>query len=197
MLRSLVRVPSLALLLALALLATFAMPASAEVFHVTLTNGTSVDSSVQPQQASWDPKMVMLLTEVGNWVAFPKDEVASIKAEDPTAGFGIRISNTAIALGRFSNDLPDEGKPSADELNNRYLSLANRMLEAQEKQQHYSVQQFAEPGQTQGIPSAFAGYGNGGLAAGSSGLGATPVEPMSTGSQPTVTPMSSPPNQQK
>jgi hypothetical protein len=148
------------LLLAFAL---FALPASAEVFHVTLTNGTTIDSSVQPQQASWDPNVVMLLSEVGNWVGFSKDEIESIKAEDPTSGFGVRISNTAIALGRFSNDLPEEGKNNPqDELNQRYLALANRMLEQSEKQQRYSVQQFVEPNQTQGIPSSFAGYGSGG-----------------------------------
>ena len=71
------------LVLAFALLA---VPATAEVFHVTLTNGTTVDSSVQPQQASWDPNMVMLMTEVGNWVGFPKDEISDIKVVDPTAG---------------------------------------------------------------------------------------------------------------
>ena len=112
--------------------ALLAVPATAEVFHVTLTNGTTVDSSVQPQQASWDPSMILLMTEVGNWVGFPKDEVATIKAEDPTAGFGVRISSTAIALGRFSNDLPETGKGNAqDALNDRYLSLANKMLELQ------------------------------------------------------------------
>ncbi|HEX3555046.1 MAG TPA: hypothetical protein VIA62_17610 [Thermoanaerobaculia bacterium] len=182
---------TLALVLAFALLAA---PATAEVFHVTLTNGTTVDSSVQPQQASWDPNMVMLLTEVGNWVGFPKAEVASIKAEDPTAGFGVRISSTAIALGQFSNDLPEAGKGSTqDDLNNRYLSLANKMLEQQERQQHYSVQQFVEPGQTQGIPAAFAGYGSGGLTAGGGGLGATATAP-NTGPPPlSSNPM--PPNQ--
>ena len=179
------------LVLALALLVA---PATAEVFHVTLTNGTTVDSSVQPQQASWDPSMILLMTEVGNWVGFPKDEVASIKAEDPTAGFGVRISSTAIALGRFSNDLPETGKGNAqDALNDRYLSLANKMLELQERQQHYSVQQFVEPGQTQGIPSSFAGYGNGGLTAGGGALGATATAP-NTGPPPlSNTPM--PPNQ--
>ncbi|HYX23147.1 MAG TPA: hypothetical protein VFC23_03270 [Thermoanaerobaculia bacterium] len=193
--RSLSRAWSVWVLLALALLAG---PATAEVFHVTLTNGTTVDSSIQPQQASWDPNMIMLLTEVGNWVGFPKAEVANIKAEDPTAGFGVRISSTAIALGHFSNDLPEAGKGNPqDELNSRYLALANKMLEMQERQQHYSVQQFVEPGRTQGIPAAFAGNGgSGGLTPGGSGLGAIPVEPSTntgTGMQP-IAPMTPPSN---
>jgi hypothetical protein len=190
--RSLSRVWAVWALLALALLA---VPATAEVFHVTLKNGTTVDSSVQPQQASWDPNMVMLLTDVGNWVAFPKSEVADIKAEDPTAGFGVRISRTAIALGRFSNDLPETAKGNAqDELNSRYLSLANKMLEMQERQQRYSVQQFVEPGQTQGIPAAFAGYGTGGLGYGGA-VGATAIEPNTNTGMPPPAAMSPPQNQ--
>ena len=110
MLRS--KSPVWLLVLAVAL---FALPATAEVFHVTLVNGTTVDSSLQPQQASWDPNIVMLLTEVGNWVGFQKSEIADIKAVDPTAGFGVRISSTAIALGRFSNDLPESVKPNSPE----------------------------------------------------------------------------------
>jgi hypothetical protein len=168
------------LVLAFALLA---VPATAEVFHVTLANGATVDSSVQPQQASWDPNMVMLMTEVGNWVGFPKNEIADIKVVDPTAGFGMRISSTAIALGRFSNDLPDPTKPSSPEdINNRYLALANKALELQEKQQNYSIQQGVSTEQTQGIPAAFAGYGNGGLSAGA--VGAMPAQPSMGGSQP-------------
>lgn len=187
------RILSRVWLLPLLAFALLALPASAEVFHVTLTNGTTIDSSVQPQQASWDPNVVMLITEVGNWVGFPKGEIESIKAEDPTAGFGVRISSTAIALGRFSNDLPEEGKTNPqDELNQRYLALANRMLEQSERQQSYSVQQFVEPGQTQGIPSSFGGYGNGG--SGNSGFNNVPQPQPSPTSAP-QTPMVSPPPQ--
>ena len=175
--------PLVLLVLAFALLA---VPATAEVFHVTLRNGTTVDSALQPQQASWDPNMVMLMTEVGNWVGFSKDDISDIKVVDPTAGFGVRISSTAIALGRFSNDLPETGKNPQDELNSRYLALANKTLEMQEKQQHYSVQQFVSSEQTQGIPAAFAGYGAG---YGGNGMTGNVMLPPATsgGSQPVVT----------
>lgn len=181
-------------LLPLLAFALLALPASAEVFHVTLTNGTTIDSTIQPQQASWDPNMVMLMTEVGNWVGFSKDEIDSIKAEDPTSGFGVRISSTAIALGRFSNDLPEEGKTNPqDEMNQRYLALANRMLEQSEKQQRYSVQQFVEPNQTQGIPSSFAGYGNGGGNSNSGFTNAPQLQPGPVSEPQTQTPQASPP----
>lgn len=160
------------LVLAVALLA---VPATAEVFHITLKNGTTIDSAVQPQQASWDSNMVMLLTEVGNWVAFTKDDIADIKAVDPTAGFGVRISSTAIALGRFTNDLPESAK-GASAQEGKYLDLATKALEAAERQQHYSIQQFVEPSQTQGIPAAFAGYG-GGAPPGGGGVVTPPSAP--------------------
>jgi len=152
--RSLVRMWPL--LLALVLLA---MPASAEVFRVTLTNGSVLETAYQPQQASWDPNMVLLLTEVGNWIGFPKDEIDTIKAEDPTQGFGIRISDKTIDLGQSPNDLPEADATAKDQLADRALSLAERQLALAEKQQNYSVQQFVEPGQTQGIPIGAAGTG--------------------------------------
>ncbi|HEX9944720.1 MAG TPA: hypothetical protein VGG03_22150 [Thermoanaerobaculia bacterium] len=168
--RSLARVGLL--LLAVALLAA---PASADVFYVTLTNGTVIESAHQPQQASWDPNMVLLLTEVGNWVGFPKDEVESIRAEDPTQGFGVRISDHAIALGWSPNDLPEDTARSAQEqLNDRLLQLTERMLQRAEGQQNYSVQQFVEPNQTQGIPTSVGGYFEG---VGSPGFGNLPVGP--------------------
>ncbi|MFL6197295.1 MAG: hypothetical protein ACJ75H_24115 [Thermoanaerobaculia bacterium] len=158
MFRSLARIWPL--LLGVALLAA---PASADVFYVTLTNGTVLETAHQPQQASWDPDMVLLLSEVGNWIGYPKDQVESIRSEDPTQGFGIRISDKAIALGRSLNDLPEEekGKPQ-DELNQRLFSLAERQLQLMEGQRTYSVNQFVEPGQTQGVPSSLVGTSYGG-----------------------------------
>jgi len=180
--RSTPRVWPLALLVLTFVL--LAVPATAEVFHVTLKNGTVVDSAVQPQQANWDPNMVMLMTEVGNWVGFPKDEITDIKVVDPTAGFGVRISSTAIALGRFSNDLPEIGKTNPqDEVANRYLALAAKTLEMQERQQHYSIQQGVATEQTQGIPAAFSGYGAAGY--GANGMTSNVMPPQ--GSQPIVT----------
>lgn len=147
------------LLLAVVLLA---VPASAEVFHVTLVNGSVIDTAYQPQQASWDPAMVLLLTDQGNWIGFQKDEIETIQAEDPTQGFGIRISDTTISLGLSPNDLPEEGSQSRqDRINDRYYELTERALALAEKQQNYSIQQGVSTEQTQGIPSGFAGYGSG------------------------------------
>jgi len=158
------------LLLALALLA---MPASADVFYVTLKNGTEIQTAHQPQQASWDPNMVLLLTEVGNWIGYPKDEIVGIRAENPTQGFGVRISKNAIALGWSPNDLPVPAEGKAGDVNDRLAAIAERTLEMAEKQQRYSINQGVQTEQTQGIPASFGGYAGGGTA----GFGSIPLEP--------------------
>jgi len=172
------------LLLSLALLA---LPAAADVFHVILKNGSEVLTTTQPQQASFDPNMVLLLTEVGNWVGFPKDEIDSIRAEDPTDGYGVRISDNVIALGWSPNDLPGaDGK--APDVNDRFATIAERMLEAAEQQQHYSINQFVQPDETQGIPASFGGY-SGGTTSGFSGL---PLNQAPLEQQDRITPVTPP-----
>lgn len=159
-------------------LALLALPAAADVFHVTLKNGSEVLTSQQPQQATWDPNMVLLLTEVGNWVGFAKDEIATIRAEDPTDGYGARIKDNVIALGWSPNDLPDAAAPGGPgEVNDRLAGIAERMLEMAERQQNYSVQQFVGTEGTQGIPSSFGGYGGGSAPFGGLPLDQAVVEP--------------------
>jgi len=170
------------LLLVLALCVIPGVQASAEVFHVTLTNGSVIDTAYQPQQASWDPNMVLLLTETGNWVGFPKDEIDSIQAEDPAQGFGVRISDKAIALGLSPNDLPVPTENGAQQAADRYYQLVERALAAAESRQNYSVQQGVSTEQTQGIPVGFGNSGyfdgfNGGTFNGLGGGGLGPVAP--------------------
>lgn len=147
------------LLLALALIA---IPATAEVYHVTLKNGSEIETMRQPQQASWDPNMVLFMTEVGNWVGFAKDEIEGIRAENPTQGYGVQISDNAIALGWSPNDLPAEAAGRQGDLNDRLASIAERQLQMAEKQQNYSINQFVQSEQTQGIPASFGGAAYGG-----------------------------------
>jgi hypothetical protein len=162
MVRNLIRLSPVVLAVAL-----LAVPAYAEVFHVTLKNGTVIETASRPQQASWDNKMVLLLTDMGNWVGFSQDEIAGIRSEDPVQGFGIRINDKVVVLGLSPNDLPDaKGK---DDVNSKFFDLANKMLDMQDKQNHYSIQQFVDPSQTQGIPSGFAGNSNSGFSGNSLG----------------------------
>lgn len=179
--------------LLLLVLALCALPASAEVFHVTLTNGTVVDTAYQPQQASWDPNMVLLLADTGNWIGFSKEEIDSIRAEDPTQGFGVRINDKRISLGISPNDLPTPDQSSRsrqDELAARSLDLVERALALSERQQTYSIQQGVSTENTQGIPASFGGsYGGGGNSlSGLGGLlggGVTTPDTAGTGLSPT------------
>jgi len=126
----------------------------AELFTVTLTNGTVIETQYQPQEAGWDSGMVLLMTEVGNWVGIPKAEVASVTSEIARRGFGIAINTTTVLLGTAPNDAaaPDDGKGKPTD---PVLQAIQAMQGQQQPQQNYSIQQFVEPEQTQGIPSGF------------------------------------------
>ena len=183
----------------LLVLALCVMPASAEVFHVTLTNGSVIDTAYQPQQASWDPGMVLLMTDTGNWVGFHKDEIESIQAEDPAQGFGVRISDKTIALGLSPNDLPapTEGD-AAQQAADRYYQLVERSMALAERRQNYSIQQGVSTEETQGIPTSFGdggyfsgfnggtfnGLSGGGLSGGGGGPAPGPVSGPSSPSTP-------------
>lgn len=177
MVRNLLRLSPVVLAAAL-----LAVPAYAEVFHVTLKNGTVIETASRPQQASWDNKMVLLLTDMGNWVGFSQDDIAGIRSEDPIQGFGIRINDKVVVLGLSPNDLPDaKGK---DDVNSKFYDLANKMVDMQDKANHYSIQQFVDPGQTQGIPSGFAGTAGNGFSG--NALGGLPNPGIGSGIEPSA-----------
>src|SRR5262245_21806760 len=67
----------ISLLLLLAVLA--GVPATAEVFVVTLSNGTTVESGRQPEQSSWDPSTILILTEVGNWIGIQRSQIKTVE----------------------------------------------------------------------------------------------------------------------
>ena len=148
--------------LVLALVALAALPASGEVFHVALKNGTVLDTHTQPQEASWDDSMVLLLTDVGNWIGLMKSEIDHVDSETETKGYGIRINNSTIALGWSPNDQPNpeaEGDQPTDssKLTDLYAAYLNQQAA---QQQNYTMQQFVEPSALQGIPSNFVGGGS-------------------------------------
>lgn len=157
--RSLARVWPL--LVALALLA---LPAGAEIYTITLTNGTVVETAQQPQEAIWDSNVVLFLTDVGNWVGVAKAEIESVRSETQRKGYGIRISDSTVAIGWAPNDLPTEeeaaqGRTGVD----RAADALDRMAAQAEQDRNYSINQFVEPEQTQGMPSRFVTGGGDGL----------------------------------
>jgi hypothetical protein len=150
MVRAQVRIlPALVLLAALSAVA--AVPASASVFHLTLANGTVIDSLYEPQEASWDHDMVLVLTDAGNWIGVKKSDLVNVASENATRGFGISINATTISLGEAPNDLPVPGKETGNSTQQAIQSL----LEQQQVKPNYTIQQGVQTEETQGIPSSF------------------------------------------
>jgi len=133
-----------------------AIPASAEVFSVTLVNGNVLETQYQPQEASFDKDMVLLLTEVGNWVGVRRDEIASVVSDAESSGFGKVIGKNTVELGWAANDAADPNA-EAEGKQDQGLSLAAQAIQALNQQREaaesYTVKQFVQPSETQGIPS--------------------------------------------
>lgn len=140
-----------------ALLALMTVPASAEVFSVTLTNGSVLETQYQPQEAAFDKDMVLLLTEVGNWIGVRRDEIESVVSDAESSGFGKVIGKNTIDLGWSANDAADPNAQAAEgQQQDPGLSLAAQALQnlyqQRQEQQNYTIPQFVQPNQTQGIP---------------------------------------------
>lgn len=135
--------------------ALVALPALAETFTVKLKNGSSFATRYRPQEASWDPGTVMLLTDFGHWIALPRADIETVESELESRGFGKYINTTTIDLGIAPNDLPSPGE--AEETTP--LQQLQNMLQ-QQPQKSYDIQQFVDPGQAGqgGLP---VGYGSG------------------------------------
>lgn len=151
--RRLVRLSMTLLVAALA-----AVPALAEVFVVTLNNGTTLETARQPEQASWDSGTVLVLSEVGNWVGVSRSQIKHIEQRDQVRGFGRRVDNTTVALGEAPNDLPGV-TPQLDP-SSRLASAMERFIDQSEADSNYSIRQGVSTEETQGIPLRAIGFGS-------------------------------------
>jgi hypothetical protein len=147
---------SLGFTLAVGVLALSALPAEAEVYHVKLRNGTLIDTAYQPQQPAWDPNMVVLLTEAGNFIGIPQKDVESVQTESDVRGFGVSLNFNTVAIGWAPNDAPE---PTAASAQASALEALQNMANQQQRDSHYSIPQFVNTDQTQGIPSRFINSG--------------------------------------
>jgi hypothetical protein len=148
-------IPLLPLLLVLVVVLV-ALPAMAETFTVKLKNGNSFETRYRPQEASWDPDMVMMLTDHGHWIALPRAEVDEVVSDFEERGFGKIIDTTTIDLGIAPNDLPTPDQAQTPSALEQLQSIL------QQQQRSYDIQQFVSPGQAGrtggGLP---VGYGSG------------------------------------
>lgn len=145
--RARTRVVGLSVLLVAGVFA--ALPASATTYTVTMKNGSTFDTRYQPEEASWNPNMVVVMTEFGNRVALPAEEIDSVTVDSESRGFGHQLNNTTMALGWAPNDALDldseEGKAAlaAEQAATAAAGYAPPV---------YNQQQFVEPGQLTGLP---------------------------------------------
>jgi hypothetical protein len=129
--------------LAAVALLVVALPATAEIFTVTLHNGTTFNSRYQPEEAPWDTSKVILLDDVGVRVALPKADIESIAAQSELKGYGRVIDTTTFELGVAPNDLPEPEEGGEGQA--QQPSALDRMLS-----QSYDQQQFVEPDEAGG-----------------------------------------------
>jgi hypothetical protein len=130
--------------------------ASAETFTVTLDSGMSFLSRYQPKLTP-DESKVMILTDMGNWIALPKARVTGVTSSTESRGFGRVIDTTTISLGLAPNEVdPEEAGTASDPAAALLKYLADR---DSAPQRDYSVEQFVdtEGAGTGGFPSSYGG----------------------------------------
>ncbi len=139
-----------------AMAAIVAAPAQAEVFHIKLKNGTTVDTLYQPQQATWDPNVVILLSDAGNWIGIDQRTIDSVVSESQIRGYGVALNFNTIAIGWAPNDAIDPATLQANPQAATLQALQN-IYQQQQEQQHYTIPQFVSTEQTAGIPARLVG----------------------------------------
>lgn len=151
------RPPALAFAAVLMAAALFAGPAAGATWTVELVNGTEFDTRYQPEEASWDPTLVLLLTEQGNLIALDRAEIARVATDVEDRGFGTVIDTSTISLGVLPNDA-DVPDPAGEELST--AQVLQQVIAAQQGQPaaDYTVPQFVDPGQAGrgGLPVGYA-----------------------------------------
>ncbi len=160
-----------------------ALPAAADVYTITLQNGTTFQTRYQPQAASWDAAKIVFLDEFGNQLSLPKADVVTIQTDLENRGFGHMLNSTTMALGWAPNDALD---PDSDEGKAALQAEAQRAM-MPEAPPIYNQEQFVEPGQATGIPMGLVGYGSGYTPPMGSPSGPT-GEPVVTGGAPPPSP---------
>lgn len=134
-----------------------ATPAGAEVFHVKMRNGSTIDTLYKPQQATFDPNVVILLSDAGNWIGVNQREIENVISDSEIHGFGVALNFNTIAIGWAPNDLPEPTAQGAAQAATQQ-ALQN-LYKQQQAQEHYTVPQFVNTDQTAGIPSRLVGGG--------------------------------------
>ena len=128
-------------------------PLPAAVYTVELTNGTSVLTRYEPEDAAWDSSKIVFVDEYGNTVAFDKSDVVGVTSDFESKGYGSMIDSTTMALGWAPNDALDPASPEG-----QAAAAAAAVLGTQPPPAH--MDNFVEPSATQGMPAGWVGLGS-------------------------------------
>jgi hypothetical protein len=135
-----------AILLALVALLVATAPAGALEYEIQLKNGNVFQTRYEPVESPFDPTRIMFTTIFGNSVTISRDQVSEVISVTEAAGFGKRLDATTILIGLAPNDnlTPEEE-----------AALAAQQGVTFQVPAPYSIEQFAEPEATGGIPLNF------------------------------------------
>jgi len=127
--------------------------AQALFFTVTLKNGTTFETRYRPVQADWDPEISMFLSDRGNWVAIPNDEIEDVVSVFEESGFGYQLDTTTRFIGWSPNDLVET---KVDKDGNVTESARYDLGADQGAATDYSIDQFIniQTGTSYGNPGA-------------------------------------------
>ncbi len=92
------------------LLVTVASAAQAELYTVTLTNGTTFETRYKPIPAEWDENVVLINTNRGNQIGLLTEEIADVASHAEVTGFGYQLNTTTLFVGWSPNDIDDVGE---------------------------------------------------------------------------------------
>ena len=132
-----------------------AIPATAETYTITMTNGTTFQSRYDPVEAPWDESKIYFLNELGTHMTLPKADIANVITATEVSGFGRVIDSTTLDLGILLVDVPDTTEEDPEELERRRFEQY-----MDESNPRYNVDQFVDPADagTSGLPA----WGGGG-----------------------------------
>jgi hypothetical protein len=129
----------------LAVLLLTCLPLEALEYEVRMVNGNIFHTRYEPVVAPFDSTRLMFMTVNGNPITLQRDSVQEVISLTEASGFGKRLDAMTILIGLAPNDNPTPEEQAALESQ----ALANDVPTP------YSIQQFAEPEQTGGIPLGF------------------------------------------
>ncbi len=116
-----------------------AVAATAQVYTVTLHNGTTFESRYEPEDAGFSEDVVILATDQGNWIALDKADIADVVSSVEDSGFGYQLDTTTVVIGWSPNDLVTENEDG------EIVSEWGFIDDPVEGGGNYSLEQFISP----------------------------------------------------